>query len=164
MANVSSSRWVKRVVLFTTVATLTSVLTGCSSTHGLEPLAARDRVEAADGVRNATVTTGTDQQTLKTTHFVDVRLQLDGTSSPAQLSRLIDYAIQVGWATDIGHSPTDVQVSVSSPAAVDTLAIVKKLGLEATPASTDHSSVLIGAQTLEAKWGRWPGPIPRRLK
>jgi organic hydroperoxide reductase OsmC/OhrA len=153
----------RRQLTLIVAALLASGLAGCSSNHGLEPLAARDRIQAVDGVTSATVTTGIDRQTLKTTHFIDVRLRLDGTTKSRDLSQLIEYAARVAWATEIDHEPTDVQVSVSSTPAVDTFAILQKLGLPASPASSDHSSALISARLLEEKWGRWPGQVPERL-
>lgn len=44
----------RRQLTLIVAALLASGLAGCSSNHGLEPLAARDRIQAVDGVTSAT--------------------------------------------------------------------------------------------------------------
>lgn len=125
--------------------------------------AARDQIQAVDGVTSAAVTTGVDRQTLKTTHFVDVCQQVDGTANSRDLSQLIGYAARVAWATDVGGEPADVQVAGSTHSSVDPSATPQKFGMEASPASMDLSSALVSARILEEKWGRWPGSVSERL-
>jgi hypothetical protein len=129
----------------------------------LTPLEARDRVQSAHDVVKATVTTGTDRETLKTTYFVDVRVTLRGGESPTELSELVDYVTRIGWATDIGHQPTGVQLVMSGPGDPNVIAALDGLGLKGYPGPRDDSSALITAQDLEQKWGRWPGQVPDKI-
>lgn len=130
----------------------------------LTPLEARDRVQSAPDVVKATVTTGTDRGTLKTTYFVDVRVTVRGGESMTELTQLVDYVTQVGWATDIGHRPTGVQLLLSGPGSPDVIAALDELGLKGYPGPRDNSSALITAKDLELKWGKWPGKVPEQIR
>lgn len=130
----------------------------------LTPLEARDRVQSAPHVEKATVTTGADRETLKTTYFVDVRVTLDESESATDLTELVDYMTRVGWATDIGHQPTGVRLTVSGPGNPDVIAALDTVGLKGYPGPRDRSSALISSPDLEEKWGKWPGGIPDPIK
>lgn len=135
-------------------------LSACASSGALRPIQARDLVEKAPGVTNATVTTGTDQDTLGKSYYVNVRLKLENGLSDAEQRQLIGYSAATGWATDIGHEPYGLRLRVTSSPAVDTWRILKDLGVPSTPAPHNKSFVLISAKDMNAKWGRWPSAAP----
>lgn len=159
----NSRRSVQRIFLGVGIAALAVMLTGCASSQGLTPLEARDRVEAAPGVASATVTTGEEERTLKTTYFVRVRVQMEREQTSEDLSRLVEYVSRVGWATRIGHTPTGMQLNFSGPGDVDAHAILEGLGVKSSPGFS-NASVLVSAKTLNDKWGRWPSEVPKPLK
>jgi hypothetical protein len=164
MAFGSDRRWRRIVLAMVSGVIVVSGLGGCAMRSSLTPLEARDRVQSAPDVTKATVTTGTDRESLKTTYFVDVRVTIRGSESSTELTQLVDYVTRVGWATDIGHQPTGVQLLLSGPGSPDVIAALDELGLKGYPGPRDNSSALITAKDLEQKWGKWPGEVPDQIK
>lgn len=135
-------------------------LSGCSSSSGLSPLAARDAVEKAPGVESATVATAVDRETLGTSYSIDVRVELHDGLSSAEQQRLVDRAAATGWATDIHHEPYGLRPRVTSSPSVDVWKVLQGLGVASAPAPNDKSSVLISAKDMDEKWGDWPARAP----
>ena len=135
-------------------------LSGCSSSSGLSPLAARDAVEKAPGVESATVTTAKDRETLGTSYFIDVRVELRDGLSSAEQQRLVDRAAATGWATDIHHEPYGLRLRVTSSPSIDVWQVLQGMGVASAPAPNDKSSVLISAKDMDEKWGDWPAQAP----
>lgn len=136
-------------------------LSGCSSSSGLSPLAARDAVEKAPGVESATVTTATDWETLGTSYFIDVRVELRDGLSSAEQQRLVDRAAAIGWATDIHHEPYGLRLRVTSSPSIDVWKVLQGMGVASAPAPNDKSFVLISAKDMDEQWGDWPAQAPR---
>lgn len=142
------------------VGGLLLTLSGCSSSSGLTPLEARDAVENAPGVESATVTTGTDRDTLGKSYFVNVRVTIRDGLMAAEQQCVVDYSAATGWATDIRHKPYGLRLQVTSSPSVDVWQILKDMEVASAPAPNDRSFVLISAKEMNEKWGNWPTRVP----
>ncbi|GAA3334444.1 hypothetical protein HP467_01470 [Curtobacterium albidum] len=135
-------------------------MNGCASSSALSPLDARDAVENEPGVESATVTTGMDRETLAKSYFIDVRVKLRDGLSSADQQRLVDYSAATGWATDTLHEPYGLRLQITSSPSVDVRKILEEMGVASSPAPNDKSFVLISAEDMNKKWGKWPTRAP----
>ncbi|WP_220034222.1 hypothetical protein [Curtobacterium sp. MCSS17_008] len=155
----ASDRRRSPMLVAVTVGTLLISLSGCSASGALTPLQARDSVEAAPGVKSATVTTGRVQETLGSTYYVDVRVDLEQGIDPMDLPHLVDYIAATGWATDIKHKPAQLQLNFGGAADFDMVKVLRAMNVEAIP-GFDRSSASVTAAHANKKWGQWPTRAP----
>lgn len=159
MAFVASDRWRSTLLVAVGIGALLIGLSGCSAFGALTPLQARDSVEAAPGVKSATVTAGRVQRSLGTTYYVDVRVDLEQGVKPEVLPRLVDYVAATGWATDIKHKPAQLQLNFGGAADFDMVELLRAMDVESIPGS-NKSSASVPAIDANKKWGQWPTRAP----
>ncbi|WIE66140.1 hypothetical protein DEI99_006290 [Curtobacterium sp. MCLR17_036] len=136
------------------------MVSGCSRGDAFEPLEARDFLERSRGVENATVTTGKLRGTLKSTYFVDVRVRVDSTEGDDRLGAIALRAVQTGWATRIDHAPYGVYLEVSGKPDIDVGELLDGAGLHVQSGIRPSAPVLVSAESLQRRWGKWPGARP----
>ena len=151
------------------VASATLMLTGCISAPGpaggQTASEAVDAITAVPGVASAKVTSDSMLSGFTRRYSTQIKLELEPgyTVGPDEAATL-DWALRTAWSVRDQKPDAALQVIFNGPGGAhlgwDPSDATQQLGKKPKERFTGYSSVTVGAEFAEARYGQWPGTPP----